>query len=107
MFRHWIRETVNTSKAAVYACRAAAASESAYLAGELAGLKGMVPLLARWRGAAGLSPYERALLTAQLRRASSLSPYLIAALVPGSVVALPLVALWRRRRSIAAVGTKD
>ena len=107
MLSHWIRRTANASKTLVHACRLALANELDYLAREIAGVKGMMPLLARSRSMAGLSANERALLAAQLRRASVLSPYLLVALLPGSVFALPLIALWRQRRAIAVVSAED
>jgi hypothetical protein len=56
-----------------------------------------VPLLSRYRGGAW-GAGDRAALQDHLRRATLLSPYLVVALLPGSVLALPLVAWWRDRR---------
>lgn len=72
--------------------------ERAYLSGEIAQFRGFMPLLARTGARKSLSSPERAELHAHLRRASNLSPYLVATLLPGAFVLLPVLLWWRDRR---------
>ena len=83
--------------------RALSEREAAFLLVEFAQFRGLVPLLARACANGPRSAGDRAALRAHLRRASTLSPYLLIAVLPGSFFALPLVAIWRdRRRNRAA-----
>ena len=72
--------------------------ERAYLSGEFAQFRGLMPLLARSSSMQALTSVERAALRAHMRRASSLSPYLVVTLLPGAFVLLPLLLWWRDRR---------
>ena len=72
--------------------------ERAYLRCEFAQFRGLMPLLARSGSRQPLSPAERAALSAHLRRASILSPYLVVTLLPGAFVLLPVLLWWRDRR---------
>lgn len=94
MLTRWFRRSATFAKHAAATCRGAMLRERDFIVSETLQLRGMFPLLARTRGA-GLSPEERIALRAHLKRAGILSPYLVASIVPGSIVALPLIALWR------------
>ena len=77
--------------------RALSGREAAYLQAEFASLRSLPGLLARLR-CADWNDADSATLREQLRRASRLSPYLLATLLPGSFLALPLIAWWRDRQ---------
>lgn len=72
--------------------------ERAYLQGEFAQFRGLMPFLVRSGARYPMSQAERAALRAHLRRASSLSPYLMVTLLPGAFVLLPVLLWWRDRR---------
>jgi hypothetical protein len=78
--------------------RALSEREAAFLLFEFAQFRGLMPLLARACANGAQSTSDRAALREHLRRMSSLSPYLLIAVLPGSFLALPLVAMWRDRR---------
>ena len=78
--------------------QAIAGRERAYLRGEFVQFRGLMPLLARSGSRQPMSHAERAALRAHLRRASSLSPYLVVTLLPGGFVLLPVLLWWRDRR---------
>jgi len=69
------------------------------LAYELGQVRGLLPLLMRRRNGGAWSQAERTELTWRLRELSHLSPYLIALALPGSILALPLLAWWLDRRA--------
>lgn len=78
--------------------QAVSGRERAYLSNEFDKFRGLMPLLARTGTRQPLSDMERAALRAHLRRASSLSPYLVVTLLPGALVLLPVLLWWRDRR---------
>lgn len=61
-------------------------------------IKGLMPLLMKQRNGTPWTPAERAQLAQHLRGLSTLSPYLIVFLLPGSFVLFPLFAWWLDRR---------
>jgi len=65
---------------------------------EMAKVRGLVPLLMKSRNGAHWSAAERAALQGQLRALAHLSPYLVFMVLPGSFVALPVLAWWLDRR---------
>lgn len=67
---------------------------------EMLKIRGLMPLLMKPRNGQSWTRAERRELLEQLRALSSLSPYLLAVALPGSVLMLPLLAWWldRRRR---------
>lgn len=67
---------------------------------ELMATRGMMPLLMKARNGGQWTAEERAELIVHLRRMAHLSPYLIALMLPGSVLVLPLYAWWLDRRRI-------
>jgi len=71
---------------------------------ELMATRGIMPLLMKARNGETWSPAEKEALLAHLRRMAHLSPYLIALLLPGSVLLLPLYAWWLDRRRLKRQG---
>lgn len=67
---------------------------------ELMATRGVMPLLMKARNGQSWTPAEKAQLLAHLRRMAHLSPYLIALLLPGSVLLLPIYAWWLDRRRL-------
>jgi hypothetical protein len=65
---------------------------------EMSKVRGLMPLLMKSRNGQRWAPAERAALQEQLRALASLSPYLVVMALPGSFVALPLLAWWLDRR---------
>ena len=64
------------------------------------GAQGLMPLLMKARNGAGWTRDERIQLWHHLRQITSLSPYLIVLLTPGSMVLLPVIAWWLDRRRV-------
>lgn len=71
-----------------------------YIYGELARVRGLIPLLMKRRNGGQWTDEEREMLMRNLRAVSNLSPYLIPLLIPGGIFLLPILAWWldRRRR---------
>jgi hypothetical protein len=67
---------------------------------ELLVARGMMPLLMKSRNGGRWTPAEKAELLAHLRRMAHLSPYLIALILPGSMLILPVYAWWLDRRRL-------
>lgn len=61
-------------------------------------IQGLLPLLMKQRNGSRWTPDERAQLRGHLRSLTSLSPYLLVLLAPGSFVLFPLLAWWLYRR---------
>lgn len=80
---------------------AAQSRERKQLQGEMAKVRGLMPLLMKPRNGERWSSAERNALQEQLRALAYLSPYLMVMVLPGSFVALPVLAWWldRRRQS--------
>ena len=68
--------------------------EKSRMRDELRKIKGALPLLMKPRNGGKWTTQERADLKAMLRAASSVSPYLLIWVVPGSILILPFLA-WR------------
>lgn len=68
-------------------------------------VKGLMPLLMKRRNGSRWSEDERAELLGQLRAIVNLSPYLVVLAVPGSFIAMPVLAWWLDRRRIRRNGT--
>ncbi len=66
--------------------------------GELADAKGIMPLLMKVRNGGQWTLDEKEILIRHLRNMARLSPYLLALLLPGSVILLPAYAWWLDRR---------
>lgn len=74
--------------------------EASRVLAELMETRGVMPLLMKARNGEAWSAAEKAQLLAHLRRVAHLSPYLIALLLPGSVLLLPIYAWWLDRRRL-------
>jgi len=74
--------------------------EAHRLLAELVATRGIMPLLMKARNGQSWDAAEKAELIAHLRRMAHLSPYLIALLLPGSVLFLPIYAWWLDRRRL-------
>ena len=74
--------------------------EASRILAELMATRGVMPLLMKARNGESWSSTEKAQLIAHLRRVAHLSPYLIALLLPGSVLLLPIYAWWLDRRRL-------
>jgi hypothetical protein len=65
---------------------------------EIVRIHGLMPLLMKHRNGSRWTPDERTELHEQIRALAHLSPYLFVLVLPGSFVALPLLAWWLDRR---------
>ena len=89
-----------TSSAVVHKMLAAQARERQQLLAEMQKIRGLMPLLMKPRNGDRWSVAERAELTEQIRALAHLSPYLVVMVLPGSFVALPVLAWWLDRRRL-------
>ncbi len=67
---------------------------------ELMVTRGLMPLLMKSRNGGSWTPAEKEELLGHLRRMAHLSPYLIALVLPGSLLILPVYAWWLDRRRL-------
>ena len=74
--------------------------ERKQLLGEMVRVRGLMPLLMKSRNGERWTTAERADLQDQLRALARLSPYLVVMVLPGSFVALPILAWWLDRRRL-------
>jgi hypothetical protein len=72
--------------------------ERLQLQGEMVKMRGLMPLLMKSRNGERWTNAERTALQEQLRALAHLSPYLVVMVLPGSFVALPVLAWWLDRR---------
>lgn len=98
MFRNWVGMMGSPVLKAFGEARALSGREAGFLISEAAQFRSLLPLLTRTREDRKWSELERAELNGHLRRISTLSPYLVLVLLPGSFLAIPLLAWWRDRR---------
>ena len=84
--------------AALRSVRDLTAREKQFLLNEILQVRGLMPLLMKPRNKQRWSPADRAELRTHLRRLSSLSPYLVVMVLPGSFLMLPALAWWLDRR---------
>ena len=78
--------------------------EIRWLLAELLAMRGLMPLLMKVRNGSHWSAAEKLELLVHLRRFAHLSPYLLALLLPGSALLLPLYAWWLDRRRLPRSG---
>lgn len=71
---------------------------------ELMATRGIMPLLMKARNGERWTSDEKGELLTHLRRMAHLSPYLVALLLPGSVLLLPIYAWWLDRRRLRRGG---
>jgi len=83
---------------------AAQRRERLQITAELVKIRGLMPLLMRRRNGDDWSVDERHQLIEQLHALAHLSPYMFVLVLPGSFLALPVLAWWldRRRQDRAA-----
>lgn len=74
--------------------------ETQRILAELIATRGMMPLLMKARNGGQWTPAEKQEILVHLRRMAHLSPYLIALLLPGSMLVLPVYAWWLDRRRL-------
>ena len=67
---------------------------------ELTVTRGLMPLLMKSRNGGSWTAAEKKELLGHLRRMAHLSPYLIALVLPGSLLILPVYAWWLDRRRL-------
>ncbi|MBL8384083.1 MAG: hypothetical protein JNM90_13450 [Burkholderiales bacterium] len=83
-----------------------AAVERDALVDQMSRVRGLLPLLMKQRNGNPWTSEDKAELRAHLRRLQSLFPYLLLVALPGSFLALPLLAWWldrrRQRRAVRA-----
>lgn len=77
---------------------AAQKRERQQIVAEMVQIKGFMPLLMKRRNGQRWSASDRAELTSQLKAMAHLSPYLVVMILPGSFLALPVLAWWLDRR---------
>jgi len=94
---------VKMAKAPVWFCSfmASTSREKRRLRDELAMMKGAWPLLMKQRRGGKWTPEDKAELSAMVKSASRVSPYLFIWALPGSVLLLPFLAWYldKRRKS--------
>lgn len=86
------------SRGLVHKMLAAQKRERQQVVAELTQVKGFMPLLMKHRNGQRWSANDRAELTTQLKAMAHLSPYLVIMVLPGSFLALPVLAWWLDRR---------
>jgi hypothetical protein len=74
------------------------AREQKHLRNEIGNVRGLMPLLMKPRNSQRWTEEERRELAAHLRRLSTISPYLVVLVLPGSLLMLPALAWWLDRR---------
>lgn len=83
---------------------AAQQRERQQITAELIKVKGLMPLLMRRRNGGRWTAAERRQLADQLHALAHLSPYLFLLAMPGSFMALPVLAWWLDRRRQLRLG---
>lgn len=74
--------------------------ERQQITAELVKIKGFMPLLMKRRNGSRWTVDERHQLIEQMHALGHLSPYLVVLALPGSFLALPLLAWWLDRRRL-------
>lgn len=72
--------------------------ERRHLTTEILLARGLMPLLMKPRNRQRWSDEDKRELALHLRRLSSISPYLVVLVMPGGMLALPMLAWWLDRR---------
>jgi hypothetical protein len=70
------------------------------LMGEIVQVRGLMPLLMKPRNKQRWTRDDKAQIAAHLRRLTKLSPYLVVLVMPGGLLALPVLAWWLDRRRL-------
>ena len=74
--------------------------EARRVIGELMAARGLMPLLMKVRNGGQWTPEDKEQILRYLRRMAHLSPYLVALVMPGSIILLPVYAWWLDRRRL-------
>lgn len=74
------------------------AREHDHLIAEISQVRGLMPLLMKPRNGEHWSHADKSELRLHVQRLRTISPYLVLSIVPGSFVALPILAWWLDRR---------
>lgn len=74
--------------------------EREHLLAHMGAIKGFMPLLMKRRNGGRWSRQERQELRVKLNALAYLSPYLVVLMLPGSILALPVLAWWLDRRRL-------
>lgn len=74
--------------------------QRAQVLAEIGQIEGLMPLLMKQRNGAAWTDEDRERIKRQLHSLARLSPYLLALLLPGGLIALPLIAWWLDRRRL-------
>lgn len=80
--------------------------ERQLITAELVKVRGLMPLLMKRRNGGVWSVGERHTLIEQLHALAYLSPYMVVLALPGSFVALPVLAWWLDRRRQRRLGER-
>lgn len=67
---------------------------------EMTQIEGLMPLLMKQRNGTPWTGEDRKRIRGQLRSLARLSPYILALLLPGGLLALPVIAWWLDRRRL-------
>ncbi|MDP2827417.1 MAG: hypothetical protein Q8O37_02295 [Sulfuricellaceae bacterium] len=67
---------------------------------EITKMEGLMPLLMKQRNGTPWSSEDRAQIRQRLNSFARLSPYLLALVLPGGLIALPVIAWWLDRRRL-------
>lgn len=102
MFKARIQFLGSACRSTVRQVRAVTERERDHLLTELYRVRGLMPLLMKPRNREPWSAADKAELRAHLLRLRYISPYLALSIVPGSFIALPLLAWWLDRRRMRA-----
>lgn len=92
------RHLASRSGAFIRSLRELTARERRFLIGEIAQVRGLMPLLMKPRNKQRWTPEEKKELLVHLRRLTSISRYLAVLVMPGGVLLLPVLAWWIDRR---------
>ena len=72
--------------------------ERRYILSEVVQVKDLMPLLMKQRNQQRWTREDKAQLRLQMRRLTSISPYLVVLVMPGGFFVLPVIAWWLDRR---------
>lgn len=81
--------------------------QRAQILAEITQIEGLMPLLMKQRNGIPWTSEDRQQLKKQIHSVARLSPYLLALLLPGGLLALPLVAWWLDRRRLRGKTESD
>lgn len=70
------------------------------LIAEMSQVRGLLPLLMKPRNRQKWTRDDKAMLAQHLKRISAISPYLVVLVMPGGLLALPVLAWWLDRRRL-------